>query len=416
MSLDYRGGRIAVLDEIEPRGKRVLVRIDINSPVDPSTGEILDDTRFRAHIGTIRELMEKGAAIVLMSHQGRPASEDFVRLEKHAVVLSRHLGVEVSYVPDVIGPEAVRMIKALESGRVLLLDNSRIVSEDYVEARPEVHAHGLMVKTLSQTVDYYVNDAFATAHRSQASIVGFPLVLPSAAGRLLEREVRSLSRALSKEEKPKVFVLGGAKLKDTVKVIRNLVESGAADEILTTGLVGLLFLLVSGYRIGEAERIVLKKADEDTISLARKLIASGAPIRTPLDFVSDIDGSIEVVEASSIEGAPKDIGPSTIEYYSWKLKKARVIVMRGPAGVIEDPRFRRGTRELVVRALESGAFTIFGGGHFNVIISSLPRGLRERVGHISTGGGALLYFLAGRELPGLKALAESYERFFSRGR
>ncbi|MCE4627674.1 MAG: phosphoglycerate kinase, partial [Desulfurococcales archaeon] len=201
------------------------------------------------------------------------------------------------------------------------------------------------------------------------------------------------------------FVLGGAKLKDSVKIIEHLVTSGVADEVLTTGLVGLLFLMASGIDVGEAAKIIAKKADEKTIGLARRLLADYDNIRVPLDFVVEIDGSTEIVAANSIMGAPKDIGPSTIEYYTYKMAGARIIVMRGPAGVIEDPRFRRGTRELVRFALErTSAFVIFGGGHFNAILSELPEQLKARIGHISTGGGALLYFLSGRVLPGLEAL------------
>jgi len=411
--LQYRGRRILTLDDLDLTGRRVLVRIDVNSPLSDA-GEILDETRLRAHAPTIGRLVEEGAGVVLMSHQGRPASSDFTRLRAHAGKLSEILGVEVGYVDDVIGPEARRRITALRPGEVLLLDNTRLMSEDYVEAPPEVHARSIMVSTLAPLFDYYVNDAFATAHRSQASIVGFPLVLPSAAGPLMEAEVRALNKAVEGGERPKVFVLGGAKLKDAVKIIRRLVEDGVADAILTVGLVGLLFLAAQGVRVGGAERVIASKADEKTLEEARRLASKGANILVPRDFLAEVDGRVEVVDAREIRGAPKDVGPATVEEYSAIMRRARVIVMRGPAGVIEDPRFRRGTRALVRAALESGAYTILGGGHFNVILSELPQELRSRVGHISTGGGALLYFLSGRELPALTALAESYERFASR--
>jgi phosphoglycerate kinase len=414
VAINYLDKKIATLDDVNVDSKKVLVRIDINSPIDPETGEIIDDTRFKAHAETIETLLDRGASVVLMSHQGRPTGSDFVRLEKHAILLAKLLGREVTYIPDIIGPEALKKIKSLSAGEVLLLDNTRILSEDYIEADLETHARSIMVKTLAGEFDYYVNDAFATAHRSQASIVGFPLVLPSVAGKVMEKEVSVLNRITSREERPKIFVLGGAKVKDTVKVIKYLVERGVADEILTTGLVALLFLMVSGARIGDAKNILEKKTDEETIRTAQNLVASGAPIRVPIDFYSEIDGSVELVEASNIVGAPKDIGPSTLEYYTWKMSNAKIIVMRGPAGVIEDPRFRRGTRELVMQALESGAFTVFGGGHFNAILAELPDEYKRKVGHVSTGGGALLYFLAGRKLPALEALARSYEIFFKR--
>ncbi len=404
MVLTYLGRRIRMLDDVDVDGKTVLVRIDINSPISKE-GEILDDTRFRAHLPTIRELMERRAKIILLAHQGRPFSSDFTRLEKHAEMLSKLLEAEVGYVPDVIGPEAKRRASALKPGEVLLLDNTRLHSEDAIEGPVEVLVRSILARELASMGEIYVNDAFAVSHRSQATVVGLPNLLPAAAGRLMEREIRALSRAVSPEESPKVFVLGGAKLKDTIRIISHLVTSGVADEILTTGLVGLLFLMVSGVNVGEAEKIIMRKVDEKTLSLARKLVAEFEIIRVPIDFIVEIDGSTEVVDSGSIEGAPKDIGPSTIEYYSYKMSNAKVIVMRGPAGVIEDPRFRRGTRQLVEYALRwTKAFTIFGGGHFNAILQELPPSLRERVGHISTGGGALLYFLSGRILPGIEAL------------
>lgn len=404
MSLTYMGARIRTLDEINVKGKVVLLRIDINSPIGLN-GEILDDTRFRAHVPTITELIESSAKLVLLAHQGRPFSDDFTRLEAHAKLLAKLLGREIRYVPDIIGPAAKRAVEGLGPGEVLLLENTRLYSEETREAPPEALVKTILARELASMGEYYINDAFAVSHRSQVTVAGLPRLLPSAAGRLLEREVRALSRALSKEEKPKVFVLGGAKLKDSVKIIEHLVTSGVADEVLTTGLVGLLFLMASGIDVGDAAKVIAKKADEKTIALARRLLAKYDRIRVPLDFVVEVDGSTEIVAANSIIGAPKDIGPSTIEYYTYKMASARIIVMRGPAGVIEDPRFRRGTRELVRFALErTGAFVIFGGGHFNAILSELPEQLKARVGHISTGGGALLYFLSGRVLPGLEAL------------
>ncbi len=411
MVVEYGSWNIWTLDDKDVSGKTVLVRIDINSPID-SGGQILDDTRFRAHIPTIRELVEKGGKIVLLAHQGRPFSDDYTRLDKHAELLSKLSGIDVEYIPDIIGPYAKERILGLRDGEVLLLDNTRLHAEDAMQASMEEQAKSILARELASLADIYVNDAFAVSHRSQASVVGIPLLIPGVAGRLMEKEVRVLSRAIRGDEKPKVFVLGGAKIKDTIKIINYLVKNGVADEILTTGLVGLLFLYVSGRGIGEAEKIILKKVDDKTIQLARDLISSYETIRVPLDFVSEIPHGVDVVTASSIVGAPKDIGPSTIEYYSYKLMKARIIVMRGPAGVIEDPRFRRGTRELVISALRNhNAFTIFGGGHFNTILAEIPEELRRRVGHISTGGGALLYFLSGRVLPGLEALGRSFEKF-----
>ncbi len=407
MPLQVRGLSIPVLEDLPPC-RRVLVRVDVNSPVDPETGEILDTTRFRAHVPTLRELAQR-SAVVILSHQGRPGEPDFKPLRRHAEVLSKVTGLPVEYVEDVIGPEAIRRIKGLERGSLLLLDNSRIVSEDFIEAPAEAHARGIMVSRLAPLFDCYVNDAFATAHRSQASIVGFPLVLPSAAGRLMEAELRALAKVFEESLRPKVFVLGGSKLKDMVNVIGNLVETGEADWVLTTGLTALLFLLAKGSSIGEAEKAIEAKGGRQLLERARRIIerAEGR-LLVPIDFlVEKPDGSVEVAPASRVEGAPKDIGPETVREYSQVIKSAKLVVMKGPAGVIEDPRFRGGTRSLVEAALSSGAYTLFGGGHFNVVISEMPEELRSRVGHVSTAGGALVYMLSGRKLPGLEALARS---------
>ncbi|BAA79084.2 phosphoglycerate kinase [Aeropyrum pernix K1] len=412
MPLEYMGGRLATLDDVDVRGKKVIVRFDLNSPVG-NGGEILDDSRIAEAAGTLRELCDRGAAVVALSHQGRPLESDFVSLERHASLLSRYSGVEVRFVMDVIGPEALRTVASLRPGEAVLLDNTRIISEDFIEAEGTVHARGIMVTRLSKLANMYVNEAFSASHRSQASIVGFPYVLPSAGGRVLEKEIRSLNRAVSSGERPKVVVLGGAKLKDAVRIVDYLSSSGVADEVLTTGLVGLLFLYARGYRLPrDVTKLLEKKGGEEAIAKARRIVEEGRRVRTPIDFVVEVGDKIYIKPADELtEGVPKDIGPSTVEYFRAKMRGARVIVMRGPAGVIEDPRFRRGTVELVKAALSSGAYTVFGGGHFRAILRDLPEHLSSKVGHLSTGGGALLYYLSGRPLPGVKALVDSARIF-----
>ena len=412
MTFTYMGKTIASLDDLNLNSSKVLVRVDFNSPISQDGG-LLDDTRLRMHVPTIKRLLGEGASVVLMSHQGRPLEGDFTRLRAHAERLSQLLGVEVDYVPDVVGPEAVRRIKALQPGQVLMLDNTRLMSEDYIQAPPERHAESIIVRELAPHFNYYINDAFAVSHRSQATVVGFPLLLPSAGGLLMEKEVRSLSRAVEGGERPRTLVLGGAKLKDAVKLIKSLVANRGVDEVLTTGLVSLLFHMVMGTRLPRSiEALIEERVGSEDIVEARRLVASGAPIRVPLDYMVEVDGGVEIHPAREVRGAPKDIGPSTIEYYRYKLLKSKVTILRGPAGVIEDPRFRRGTREILRAALESDAFVILGGGHFNAILGELPQSLVERVDHISSGGGAMIYFLTRKPLPGLEALALSYEKFW----
>lgn len=412
MTFIYNGRTIASLGDLELRGRKALLRVDMNSPVGVDGG-LLDDTRLRMHAPTIKEMLDAGASVVVITHQGRPLEGDFTRLKPHSERLSSILGVDVEYVPDVIGPEAIRAIKALGPGEVLMLDNTRLMSEDYIQAPPEAHASTILVTELSPHFHYYVNDAFAVSHRSQATVVGFPYRLPSAGGPLMEREVLALSKVLEDGERPKTLVLGGAKLGDAIKLVKSLVETGSVDEILTTGLVSLLFHLAMGTRLpARVEALIRDKAGGEAVVEARRLAAAGAPIRVPLDYMVEVDGAVEIQPAKSLRGAPKDIGPSTVEYYRYKLARSRVTVLRGPAGVIEDPRFRRGTEELLRAALESGAYVILGGGHFNAILARMPRSLVERVGHVSSGGGAMIYFLTRKPLPGLEALAESYRRFW----
>jgi phosphoglycerate kinase len=407
---------LPTIDDLDEKyglhGAKVLLRIDINSPVDPETGKILDDSRIRAHSVTVRELVERGAAVVVMSHQGRPGDSDFVHLRSHAELLAKHSGVNVEFVEDVIGPEARRRISSLGPGEVLLLDNTRLMSEEIIEAKPERHAKSIFVQRLAPVVNYYINDAFATAHRSQPSIVGFPVVLPSAVGRVMERELKALSRLYSGEERPRVFVLGGGKAHDTIRILEHLHANKAADRVLTAGLVAELFMVAKGIDIGEVNRRFLEaKGIIALVPRARRLLLRGLPLETPVDFVTLVDNEVRVEPVGSITGIIRDIGPQTVKMYSEIMKEARLIVLRGPAGVVEDPRFREGSRQLVRAAIDSQAFVIIGGGHLNAIVSELGLESSSNL-HISTGGGALLLFLAGEELPGLTALQLSAQRFF----
>ncbi len=401
---------MATLDDVSVEGKKVLVRVDFNSPI--SGEELLDDSRIRAHVPTIKELLDRGASIVLVSHQGRPGEPDFITLEPHAAKLSTLLGQTVQFVDDVMGPEARRRIKSLKPGEVLLLDNVRFLAEENINAPPEQQAKTYLVRRLSKLFDLYVNDAFATAHRSQPSIVGFPMVLPGVMGRLMQREVEALSKIFNPKESPKVFVLGGGKVADSLSIIENIIRNKVADRILTTGLLSELFLVARGIDLGEKNmKFLEKKGILSLVPKARRLLLMGAPIDVPIDYVTldEESGEVKVEPVYNLTGVIRDIGPATVRTYSELIREAKVVVMRGPAGVMEDPRFRKGTKELVRAALESGAFTIFGGGHLTAVIEEL--GMRDRVGHISTGGGALLAFLSGKELPALKALKFSASKF-----
>ncbi len=416
--------KIPVIEDLERhlgglRGKKLLLRVDFNSPIDPKTGEILDYTRIEAHTGTIRELLEKGAALVLMSHQGKPGGSDFVTLEQHSKILSKLLGMDVLFIDDVIGPAAREAIKRLEAGQVLLLDNTRLLSEEVIEASPEFHANSIFVRKLSPLFDGYINDAFAAIHRSQPSIVGFPLRLPSAAGRLVQREMEALGKIFNPSLKPKVFVLGGGKVTDSVKIVEALLERNAADHILTGGLLATLMLYAKGVDIGEVNVKVLHSAGVNRLIVekAQELLDRYASnIVLPIDFRVELDDGSVVVRrvGERIDGSIRDVGPETVKLYADYMRDAKLIVMRGPMGVMEDPRFREGTEELVKAALHTNAYVIFGGGHMASVARRVIR--EEEIPrtryHISSGGGALLLYLSGKPLPGIEALKLSASKFY----
>ncbi|WP_187152783.1 phosphoglycerate kinase [Acidianus manzaensis] len=397
--------QIPTLDDVDFVGKKLLVRIDINSPVDPKTGELLDDSRIKAYIPTIKELLEKGNSIVLISHQGRPGDSDFISLNEHANLLNKYLGFNVEFVEDVMGPYAREKIKNMNKGEIILLDNVRFVSEELIEAPPSQHAKSYLVRRLYPLFEGYVNDAFAASHRSQASLVGFPMLLKSSVGRVMEREVSALAKVFNPEDFPKVFVLGGGKVLDSLRIIENLVKRRLADRILTGGLIAELFALAKGLDLGrENMQILEKKGLISLVPRARRILLSGGPIEIPVDFKVEKEGGKIVEEPSNkVSGIIKDIGSTTMEIYSSFIKDAKLIVMRGPMGVIEDERFRDGSKKILENALESQGYLIIGGGHMISMLGGTAEVNSSKV-HVSTGGGALLLFLAGETLPALEAL------------
>ena len=410
---NIRVPEVFTMDDFDFDGKKVLVRVDFNSPINPRTGEIIDDSRIKEHSVTIDELATKGAAVVIMSHQGRPGGSDFITLEQHAKILSELVSVPVKFIDDVCGPAAKSEILKLKPGHVLVLDNVRFHSEEVIERPPGVQAKTYLVKRLAPLFDIFVLDAFAAAHRSQPSLVGFPMVLPSCAGRVLEKEIKALQKMFSSESKPIVFVLGGAKLSDSIRIIEHLLKNDVADHILATGLLSLLLLHAKGVNIGD----VNVKTLEDVGALSLTYRIKGVlekyddKIMLPKDYAVEEKGERVNKELNELTGKAKDIGEKTIEEYSNIIRKAKVVVFRGPAGVIEEPIFQKGSVELAKAAVKSKAFTIFGGGHMRVIAEILKSEGYKNIGHLSTGGGALLTFLSGKPLPALEALEISLKMF-----
>ena len=386
------------------RNKKVLLRLDINSPLDPRSGEILDTFRIRSHIPTLEALSD--SKVVVLAHQSRPGLEDFTTLEKHADKLAEFLDKEVKYIDDIFGSAAREEIANLENGEVLVLENVRFcseeVSENVIRKPPEEQAKTIFVRKLSPCVDFYVNDAFAVSHRSQPSVVAFPKVLPSAAGLLLDKEVKTLSEVLKCKDSPRVFLFGGAKAKDTLKVIENLLEKELAEYILTSGIVGNLFLKVRGYSLGKENEKALR---EEEIEIAKKL--DNEKIITPLDIAYSKEGKrkeimVENLKNSNIKIKILDIGRETITYYSSIIRRAKLVVANGPCGVFEMEEFALGTKEIIKQIANSKAISILGGGHLSAIARSMR--MADKITYISTGGKACLRFLAGEKLIGLEVL------------
>jgi len=405
--------KFLTLDDFDVKDKTVLVRVDFNSPVDPETKKVLSDTRIRAHgETTIKELAEKGAKVVILAHQGRPGEPDFISLEQHAQILGSILGKPVKFVDDVYGEKAQNAIKELKSGEILVLDNVRKFPGETKKASPEEHSKSELVMNLAPLADLFVNDAFAAAHRAHASIVGFTVLLPSAAGRIMERELKALGRVLENPEKPCIFILGGAKADDSLQISKYVLDNNIADYVLTGGITGHLFLAAKGYNLGKPNMELLEKKELMGLIPGIKELMEKYPgkIETPVDLAIEVDGKRKeiAVEELPTEYPIYDIGTKTIERYSQIISTAKSIVFSGPPGVYEKEEFVKGTKGLFEAIANSSAFSLVGGGHSVAAVHEL--GLADRMGYISTAGGALIEFLMGKELPGVAALERAASR------
>ncbi|MCD6444973.1 phosphoglycerate kinase [Candidatus Bathyarchaeota archaeon] len=399
--------KIPTLDDFNFKGKTVLVRPDFNVPIDPATKEIVDDTRIRAHAETIRELCEKGAKVVVIAHQGRPGEPDYVEsLRKHAEKLGEALGKAVKYVDDLFGEEAKKAIRELKPGEVLVLKNVRSFPEETKRRSPQEHAKSEFVRELAPFIDVFVLDAFSVAHRSHASIVGFAPLKPVCAGRVMERELRALSKVLENPEKPMVCILGGAKAEKAVGIIGYMLSKGVADKILTGGLVGQLFLMAKGIELGDVNVELLKRRRlYDMAPEAKRLLSEyGEMIETPVDVALDVDGKRVEIKVSELpsEKPVSDIGSETASLYANALSGANSILVSGPLGVYEKTAFIEGTRKVFEAVAASGAYTVAGGGDTAAVLRRL--GLYDRFSYVSLAGGAFIEYITGAKLPGVEVL------------
>ncbi len=350
--------------------------------------------------------MEKGAKTVVLAHQGRKGDPDYTSLREHAQILGKLLQSPVKFVPDLFGEQAKTAIQNLKNGETLVLENVRGWDGETKNGTPHQHAQTVLVQNLAPLADLFVNDAFAAAHRSHVSMVGFTAVLPSAAGRIMERELVSLGKALEKPEHPCVYVMGGAKADDSLEVSKYVLANGVADFVLLGGVTGQLFLAAKSVNLGRDNMAFLAKKDLTKFTPGIKDLLSKYPdkIILPVDLAIEVDKKrqeIDVIQLPTDSGVC-DIGKKTVDRFNTIIGQAKSIFLSGPLGVYENPQFNYGTKAVFTAIANSHAFTLAGGG--NTIAAINQYGLTKKISYISTAGGALVEFLMGKKLPGVVAL------------
>jgi len=401
---------IGTIRELGCEGKTVLLRLDLNSPIDPTSNLILDDKRFREHLPTIHAL--SNSRVVIVTHQSRPGKKDFTPLEAHAEKLEQLLGKPVTYVDSIFGRHAREAVHAMKIGDVVMLENVRFNAEENLTLKPEEAKKTHLVKKLAAMADVFVNDAFGTAHRSQPTVVGLPLVLRSAGGLLMEREVSTLSKVFTGAPRPVCMVLGGTKVDDSIDVARHVLENGIADTVIVIGVVANVFLIAAGYNIGKpSTQLIAQLKYQPEIEKAKEILSRFRDRVVMPEFVAvrQDNHRVEYAVDKIPDDAPVlDLGMDSLSSFVQVLKKSGTVVFNGPAGVFEDADFATGTYELL-RAASNVEFSVVGGGHTAVVIEKL--GIEKDFTHISTGGGACIEFLTGKKLPAVDALEQSKKIF-----
>ncbi|MEG1191593.1 MAG: phosphoglycerate kinase [Clostridia bacterium] len=415
---------IHTLDDFDVRGKTVLCRIDINQPVDRATGTLKSIARIEACVPTLKELSEKGARLVLLAHQGSDIEyKNFYTTEPHARVLTALLGKAVRFVEDVCGPTARQAIAELRPGEILLLDNVRFCSEEQtlfemkLQLTHAQQAQTQLVKKLAPLGDLYVCDAFAAAHRDQPTLCGFEQVLPSAMGRLFEKEYCVISELMEKPEHPCVFVLGGAKVSDAFLMMESVLKAGAADTVLTGGLVANILLAAKGEQIGRGSRAFIEKAGyADFIEQVKPVLARyPGKIMTPssLAYVENGVRREAALGALPEDACALDIGEDAAKAYAAVILGAKTVFVNGPMGVFEEPESELGTKIVWDALGESQAYTVVGGGDSVTATNKYQK--EDKIGYICTGGGALIRFLTGEDMPVVRALRHAAIAFPAKG-
>jgi phosphoglycerate kinase len=382
--------------DIDLKGKRVFIRVDFNVPMQD--GKVTDDKRIRASLPTIKYVLDQGASVILASHLGRPKGgpDPAFSLRAASEVLASLLGVPVKMAPDTVGPEVEAMAKELKPGEVLMLENTRFHKG---EEKNDLE----LAKQMASLADVYVDDAFGSAHRAHSSTEGIAQFLPAVSGFLMEQELEYLGRAVLNPEHPYIAILGGAKISDKISVVETLLSK--ADKLIIGGGMANTFLAAKGLNMQES--LVEDASIETAKSIMEK---SGDKLILPVDAVIadkfDAEANTQVVDVDKIPAGWRmmDVGPKTLELYKRALQGAQLIVWNGPVGVFEMPKFAEGTFTLARLLAESGATTVIGGGDSASAVKKA--GVAKQMTHVSTGGGASLEFLEGKELPGVAALMD----------
>ncbi len=407
------------IDDFDYRAKRVLLRVDINSPIDPDTKLIVNDNRLQKSLPTIRKLLDKGAMLAIIAHQGDTLDyQNLIPLEEHAKKLSAYLGTEIGYIDDVAGPAAQERVKSLQPGEAVLLGNLRYLSEEIstfenaVKLKPGEMLETYLVRGLAPIIDYYVNDAFAAAHRNAPSMVAFQEIKPSAAGDLLFDEVSALTKVMASPEHPSVFVLGGAKISDAFGMMKQVLASGTADKILTCGITGEIMLLAKGYRLGKTKEQFLSDRGLDVFIADAEacLLDFGDKVEYPLDLAFAVDGIRHevLIEDLPVEQMFMEIGAKTIEKYEQVINDAKTLFVNGPAGVYEDATFEAGTKAIWNAIAGAAGYSVIGGG--DTVTAAAKFVNLDKIDYVCTAGGAMVRYLSGKKLPLIEAMEKAYRR------
>ncbi len=402
-----------VIEDLDYEGKAVLLRVDINSPIDTKTKKIVNENRIKKSIPTIKKILNNNAKLVIIAHQGDTLDyQNLIPMREHAEKLSELTGYKINYIDDVAGPAAQQAVKSLKKGEAILLGNLRYLTEEIstfensVKLKPEEMLNTFLLRNLAPLVDFYVNDAFAAAHRNAPSMVAFQEVLPYAAGGLMVKEVKELSKIRENPPKPCVFILGGAKISDAFGMMEKVLEDGTADKILTCGITGEIMLLAQGIKLGEkTEKFIAGRGLNKFIKPAAQYLKDyPEKIEFPADLAYNINNKRKEISVDNLPANElfMDIGKDTLENYGEIIKKASTIFVNGPAGVYEQKQFELGTKTIWEIISKAEGYSVIGGGD---TVNAASRFINtDKIDYVCTAGGAMVRFLSGVELPLIEAI------------